>query len=148
MRIKSQTDFWCGILFVLVGVAFVVLAHEYPMGSSERMGPGYFPTILGGLLALMGLSLGIPALARPGPELPGIRWRPLILVLAAIAVFGLLVRDFGLAIAVAAVVIVGGLADPTLPWRQALALALFLAVFSLVIFIVLLGLPLPMWPWG
>ena len=57
MRIRSQSDFWSGVLFVAIGVTVVVLAQDYRLGTAARMGPGYFPTLLGGLLALLGLTL-------------------------------------------------------------------------------------------
>ena len=64
VRIRSQIDFWSGLLFVAIGVTAVVLAQEYGFGTSARMGPGYFPPCSAGLLALLGLTLSVPALLR------------------------------------------------------------------------------------
>jgi hypothetical protein len=84
VRIRSPSDFWCGILFIAVGIAFVVLASGYRIGTPARMGPGFFPIVLGGILVALGLSLSIPALIRDGEPLPRLGLRPLLTVLVAI----------------------------------------------------------------
>ncbi len=146
LRIRSQMDFWCGVLFVAIGVTVVVLAQDYRLGTSARMGPGYFPTLLGGLMALLGLTLCLPALAVDGERLPQMRLRPLLMVLLGIAVFGMTLEHLGFVAAIVALVAVGGLADPDLKPLQIAAVAAFMVVFSTLIFVVLLGLPLRLWP--
>lgn len=146
MRIRAQSDFWCGLMFVALGVAVMVLAREYRIGTAARMGPGYFPMLLGGLLALLGLTLVVPALMREGEKLPRLHLRPLVMILLSIAVFGVTLEYLGFALAVAALVAVGGLADPSLRPTESAGLALFLVVFSVVIFVWLLGMPLSVWP--
>ena len=146
VRIRSQSDFWCGLLFVAIGVAFMVFAREYRIGTSARMGPGYFPTLLGGLLAFLGLTIAVPALFRDGEPFPRLHWRPFLMLLVAIAVFGALLDAFGLVIALAALVIVAGLADPQLRFVETLGIAAFLIAFSIGIFVVLLGIPMTLWP--
>lgn len=146
MRIRSPSDFWCGLLFIAVGVAFAVLAQEYRMGTAARMGPGYFPTLLGGLLAFLGATLVVPAFAVDGEPLQRFHWRPLFLVLLGIAVFGVALAYLGFAAAVACLVLVAGFADPDLRPLETVGVALFLVVFSILIFVVLLGLPIQLWP--
>ena len=112
LRIRSQSDFWCGLLFLAVGVAVMLLAQQYRVGTAARMGPGFFPTLLGGLLAFLGLILAIPALLVDGERFPTLPLRPLVMVLVSIAVFGLALETLGFAAAVVMLVVVGGLADP------------------------------------
>lgn len=146
MKIKSPSDFWCGLIFLAIGVAFMLLAREYRMGTAARIGPGYFPTLLGGVLAALGLVITLPSLFVTGEQFPRVAWRPLLTILTAVVVFGLLLEPAGLAVAVAALVIVSGFADPELRLRDSIGLALFLVVFSIGIFVSLLGLPLNLWP--
>jgi hypothetical protein len=146
LRIRSQSDFWCGLLFAAIGVAVMVLAQDYRFGSAARMGPGFFPTLLGGLLALLGLALTLPALFKDGERLPRLQLRPFVMVLLGIAAFGVGLEYLGFAVAVVALVLVGGLADPDLRPLESVGLALFLMVFSIGIFVGLLGMPLTLWP--
>jgi hypothetical protein len=147
MRIKNPTDFWTGLLFGGFG-AFMSLyaATNYNIGSAVRMGPGYFPTAVGGLVALLGLLLMLSALRSAGPRLPRLQWRPLFLVLAAGVAFGYLLKPFGLVMATAVLVVVSALGGHEFRWREALALAAALAVFSIAVFVYGLGLPFPLWP--
>src|SRR5262249_20318027 len=146
VRIRSPSDFWCGLLLVALGIAFVVLAQQYRFGTPGRMGPGFFPTILGGVLAALGLSLTIPAFFRSGEPLPRLGLRPLLTVLAAIIIFTLLLQPLGFVLAALILVLISGFADPELRPLEALGLALLLTVFSVGIFVTLLGLPLNLWP--
>ena len=146
MRIRSPSDFWCGLLFVAVGIAFMVLARNYRLGTPARMGPGFFPTILGGILAALGLSLAIPALVRDGDPLPRLSLRPMLAILAGIVIFALLLTPLGFVIASAALILIAGLAEPELRRLEHVGLTLFLIAFSVAIFVVLLGLPLNLWP--
>jgi putative tricarboxylic transport membrane protein len=146
MKIRAPSDFWCGLLFVAIGVAFAVLAQNYRFGTAARMGPGYFPTLLGALMALLGLTLAVPAFARDGDAMQRFHLRPFLFVLLAIAVFGLALAYLGLAAAIAALVVVGSFAEPELKPLETAGLAAFLVVFSILIFVVLLGLPIQLWP--
>ena len=102
MRIRSQSDFWCGLLFIAIGVVVLAAAGQYRLGTAARMGPAYFPTLLGGLLAFLGFTLAVPALVLDGEKLPRFRLRPLLMILLSIAAFGLALENLGFAIAVAA----------------------------------------------
>jgi hypothetical protein len=146
LRIRSERDFWSGVVFVAIGLAIVVLAQEYRFGTSGRMGPGYFPTVLGALLSLLGLTLALPALVIEGERLPAMRVRPLLFVLGGIAAFSGTLEHLGFIAATVALVVVSGLADPELRSVEIAGLAVFLVLFSLTIFVLLLGLPLPVWP--
>ena len=129
-----------------MGIAFMVLARQYRFGTPARMGPGFFPTILGGILAALGLSLSIPALVRNGDPLPRVGLRPLLTILAAIVVFALLLQPLGFVLAAIVLVLIAGFADPELRRIETAGLALLLTAFSVGIFVLLLGLPLNLWP--
>jgi len=146
VRIRSPSDFWCGILFIAVGIAFVVLAYGYRIGTPARMGPGFFPIVLGGILVALGLSLSIPALIRDGEPLPRLGLRPLLTVLVAIVVFALLLQPLGFVLSAVVLVLISGFADPELRRVESVGLALLLTAFSVAIFVVLLGLPFNLWP--
>jgi hypothetical protein len=146
VRIRSPSDFWCGLLFIVVGIAFMVLAREYRFGTPARMGPGFFPTVLGGILAALGLSLALPALVRDGPGLSRPALRPALAILIAIVVFALLLAPVGFVIASGALILIAAFADPDLRLLESIGLTLFLIAFSVVIFVLALGLPMNLWP--
>jgi hypothetical protein len=146
LRIRAQSDFWCGLLFTAIGIATVVLARNYRMGTAARMGPGYFPTLLGYVLVFLGLTLTLPSLFMDGEKIPRAHPRPVLIILLSIAVFGLVLDVLGFALSVFVLALIGALAEPALRPREAALLALFLAVFSVVVFHSLLGLPLALWP--
>lgn len=146
MRIRSQSDFVCGLLFVVLGVAVAVIATQYRPGTAARMGPGYFPMLLGTLLAFLGLTLAVPALVVEGEKLPHMPLRPLLMVLLSIAAFGVTLNYLGFVLAVVVLVMVASLATSELRLWEAAAIAVFMAVFSVVVFAKLLGLPLTLWP--
>jgi hypothetical protein len=147
MRIRNPTDFWTGLLFGSFGL-FVSLyaAMHYQIGSAIRMGPGYFPTIIGALVALLGLLLMVTALRIPGPRLARVPLRPVVLILAAGVAFGYLLKPLGLIAATAVLVIVSALGGHEFRWREVLPLAAALVVFSIGVFVFGLGLPFPLWP--
>ena len=147
MRIKNPTDFWTGLLFGGFGL-FVSLyaATHYQIGSAIRMGPGYFPTCIGALVALLGIALMASSLRVPGPRLPRIPLRPVALILASGVAFGYLLKPLGLVAATVVLVVVSALGGHEFRWREVLVLAAVLAVFSIGVFVLGLGLPFPLWP--
>jgi len=144
VRIGNPRDFWTGVLFIAVGAAAVLLARAYPMGTAMRMGPGYFPTLLGGLLAGLGLFILIRALARTGPPVGSLRCGPIALVLGPILLFGLLLRRVGLPGAILLLVLPSAWASRHFRWPAAAALAVGLAAGCAILFVHLLGLPIPL----
>lgn len=148
MPIRNRKDFWSGLLFLGFGGAVVLLARNYQLGSALKMGPGYFPTALGGLLALVGLIAIVRSFLRPGTPIDPFHWKPLLIVLGATLLFGVLVRNAGLIAAVAVLVLMGASASVYFRWRAAMALTVGLVIFSVVIFVKALGLPMPLiGPW-
>lgn len=150
MKIKSQRDFWSGLLFVIVGVAFASgsLIH-YSFGSSARPGPGYFPFGLGVLLALLGAAVLFKALtieSDGGQPIGAIAWRPLLVVVGAIAMFGFALPRLGLAITLPLLIIVASFASDEFRWRDAILSSVVLTVGSWAIFVWGLSLVIPVWP--
>ena len=145
IAIRAAKDFWAGLIFCVTGAAAVVLGRESSMGTATRMGPGWFPTVLGGLLALIGAALVMRALVSRGGERVGaFAVRPLVLILGATVLFGVVVRGTGLIVAIVALVMVSAAASRLVRWPAAVALALGLAVFSGLVFVKVLGLPMPL----
>lgn len=150
MQIKSQRDFWSGLMFVVVGVVFAVGATNYSMGSSARPGPGYFPLILSVLMAILGgfvLFKSLTIEVEGGDPIGHVAWRPLLVIVAAIAVFGLALPRLGLVITVPILILMTSLAGDEFKWKGVVATAVVLTVGSWAIFVLGLKLVIPMWPW-
>ena len=158
MKIQSQKDFLSGVMFTVVGAAFAIGATNYTIGTGARMGPGYFPLLLGIMLAIGGGIVMLTALRRGavkgGDPVGRIAWKPLVLVISANVVFGLLlgglptlgVPAMGLMVAIYALVIVASIAGPRFSLKTALILATLLAIGSYLTFILGLSLQFQVWP--
>ncbi|MDR7299277.1 hypothetical protein J2X16_004645 [Pelomonas aquatica] len=149
MKIKSQRDFWSGLLFLVVGVAFAWGATNYSFGTSARPGPGYFPFGLGILLALMGGLVLFKALtleSEGGDPIGDIAWRPLIIIIAAIVVFGLALPRLGMACTLPLTILLSSLAGREFHWLDWLISSVVLTVGSWALFILGLKLTIPLWP--
>jgi len=149
MKIKSQRDFFSGLMFVLLGLTFAWASTEYSFGSSARPGPGYFPFGLGVLLALLGALVLFKALtieSEGGDPIGAIAWRPLLVITAAIVLFGLCLPRLGLAMTLPMVVTLAAAAGDEFRWRDALLNSVLLTLGSWVIFVWGLKLVIPVWP--
>ena len=134
-------------MFAGVGAFFVAWSFAYyPMGSAVRMGPGYFPALLGGLLVLLGAAVIVKSLALDGPKVAAFHFRPLALVSLSVLAYGYLMQPGGLALATAAAVFIGALAGHEFRWKEVSVLALVLVTFSYLVFVKGLTLPFPMCP--
>ncbi len=142
-RVRDPRDFCSGVLFLATGLAAVAFIREHSMGTATRMGPAYFPTVLGALLAAIGLAIVVRALIVPGDRMPRFAVAKVALVTGANVLFALLVRGAGLAVALVVLVVVSGYASRRFAWGPALALAVALSVFSVLVFVKALGLPMP-----
>ncbi|HYD62868.1 MAG TPA: tripartite tricarboxylate transporter TctB family protein [Noviherbaspirillum sp.] len=146
--IRDPRDFLSGVVFIAFGTAAVVIASDYSMGSAGRMGPGYFPSVLGILLTLIGAAGVLRSMFKSGEPLGRFALREIVLVLLSIVLFGVLVRGAGLAIAVVTLVLVSGYASIKFKVGPYLLLAVGLAVFCVLVFVKALGLPMPVFgPW-
>jgi len=157
MKIQSQKDFLSGLMFTAMGTAFAAGATSYHVGDAARMGPGYFPLLLGILLAVLGLVAVAGALTvrtADGEPIGRAAWRPLLLIIGANVVFGILlgglpsigVPAMGLIIAIYALTLIAAMAGTSFALRPTLILATILAVGSYLVFIVGLKLQFQVWP--
>ena len=157
MNIKSQKDFFSGLLFTAVGVVFAWGATKYSVGTGARMGPGYFPLMLGILMAILGGVITFKALVvetEDGDKVGSWAWKPLLFIIAANLLFGLMLGGlpsikfpaFGLIAGIYALTFVASLAGEEFKFKEVAVLATILAVMSYLAFIVLLKLQFPVWP--
>lgn len=141
--IRDPRDFWSGVIFVAFGLGAMLVGRGYAMGTAERMGPGYFPTVLGGLLAVLGAICVLRSLVRPGEGVGRFALKNLALILGATVLFGVLIRTAGLVIAIVLLVLAGGLASSQFRLAPYLKLGIGMAIGSVLIFTKGLGLPMP-----
>lgn len=149
MKIKSQRDFWSGLMFIVVGLAFAWGATTYSFGQSARPGPGYFPFGLGVLLALLGAIVLFKALSvetADGDPVGDFAWKPLLYIVGTVALFGWALPHLGMFVALPLLVVVAALAGDEFHWGEALVNAAILTAGSWVIFIWGLNLTIPLWP--
>ncbi|NVM92183.1 tripartite tricarboxylate transporter TctB family protein [Variovorax sp. SG517] len=157
MKIKSQKDFFSGLMFTVVGVAFAWGATTYTVGTGARMGPGYFPLMLGILMALIGLGImftGLSVETTDGEKIGKWAWKQVVYILGANLAFGVLlgglpslgIPAMGMIIAIYALVIIASLAGHEFKLPSVLVLATVLAVGSYVAFIWALKLQIQVWP--
>jgi hypothetical protein len=140
--VKNPRDFTSGLIYLGCGAAGLLLGRGYGMGTALRMGPGYFPAVLSGLLALIGAAAIVRSFRGAGEPIH-LAWRKVVLVLVPVVLFGLLLRPAGLVVAVPVLVVGSSVASSRFRLRSALALAAGLTVFSVLVFVKGLGVPLP-----
>ena len=148
MRIRNPREFWSGAMFVAFGLFFAGFAREYDMGTAARMGPAYFPTVLGGLLLLLGIFVAIKGLNAKTSDgrVEPFHFRPLLLVLGAVVAFGVLLRPAGLLVALATLVAVSSLGSHEFRLRDILLLTVGLSVLVVIVFIYGLSMTVPVLP--
>jgi predicted outer membrane lipoprotein len=155
--IKSQKDFFSGLMFAIIGAGFAWGATSYSVGTGARMGPGYFPMLLGILLAILGAFTVFYSLVEhteDGDKVGKFVWRPIIYILGSNVAFGVLlaglpslgVPAMGLIVAIYALVIIASKAGDGFNLKEVLLLATILSGGSYLAFIVLLKLQMPVWP--
>ena len=144
--IFKDKDFLAGCLFLAIGLFFAIEAPNYGIGTARRMGAGYFPLILGVVLALIGLALSVRALLQSQPEvMPRLFIRPVAAITASIVAFGFLLDRAGLVVATIMAVLVSGLASKETRFFELVLVAIGLAIVSALLFVQFLGLPIPLW---
>jgi len=157
VKIKSQKDFFSGLMFMGIGGAFAWGATTYNVGNGARMGPGYFPLMLGILLALIGAVIMFKAVTvetADGDKIGKWAWKPLFFILASNFAFGILLAGLpsfgipamGLIVAIYALTLISGMAGSEFKVKESLILATILAVGSYVAFVWALKLQFPVWP--
>lgn len=157
MRIKSQKDFFSGLLFIMVGTVFAWGATNYKIGEAARMGPGYFPLVLGVLMAIVGIAVTFSAMVvetEDGDKIGKFAWKPLVFVILSNLMFGVLLGGLpsiglpymGMVAAIIALTFIAALAGEEFSFKEVLILSIILAVSCYLTFIVALKLQFPAWP--
>lgn len=149
MRIKSERDFWSGVMFVATGIGFAVGASNYSLGTSARPGPGYFPLMLSVIMAILGAIVLFKSLTietEGGDPVGAFAWRPLIIVVAAITVFGLMLPRLGMFITIPVLILMVSFATTEFRWLGVVINAAVLTIFAWLVFVVGLKLTIPLWP--
>jgi putative tricarboxylic transport membrane protein len=141
---KNTCSFWAGVIYIALGVTALVAARDYGMGSALRMGPGYFPSLLAGLLTIVGIASAIRGLRGKGETVNGISLRGILFIAGPIVLFATLLRGAGLLIALPLLIISSAYASAHFNLVRTLLLAAGLTVFCSVVFIKGLGIPMPL----
>jgi uncharacterized membrane protein YqjE len=145
-RIRHPKDFAAGLMFIAFGVAAIAIGAGYPLGVAARMGPGYFPRILGILLIVFGIALALRSLRSTGAMITLESPRPLLIVLGSVVLFGVTVEHLGLVISTVLLIVTSSAASTEFRWKEALASSLVLAALSVAGFVWGLGLQFSVWP--
>ena len=147
MKITSQEDFWSGIMFIGFGVVAIAISREYPMGSAMRMGPGYFPMIIGGALIVLGAAISATGFRLRGEGIGTFPWRAIVLLSVAFGVFAWGLENLGFVPALAVLIVLSSLSSRNYKWLEIAIETVVLIAGCWAVFIYGLELPFPLW-WG
>ncbi len=146
--IRNPKDFLSGLMFLAFGGGAIFLGQDYEVGKAIRMGPGYFPLVLGGLLCIVGAACVLRSLVLQGSHIGKLAFKPLLLVVVSTLVFGVLLRNAGLVAALAVSILLSALASSQFSARSTAVTIVLLTAFCYLVFIKGLGLPIPVFgPW-
>jgi hypothetical protein len=148
LKIRNQRDFGAGIMYMVIGLFFSIIAMQYPMGTAAKMGPGYFPFALGILMTLLGLLVLVKSLGAKAAieKIPKFHWRIMALITGSVVLYGLLLPTMGFIVAVFVLVFLSATASHEFHWKGTLINATFLVVFTYSVFVVGLKLQFPLLP--
>jgi hypothetical protein len=146
VRIRNPKDFVAGLIFVAFGVAAIVIGSNYTLGSAARMGPGYFPRVLGILLILLGGGVAVRALWLEGPPIPAFKWRPTLVVLAPVVLFGVMLPWAGMLVSTIFLIVASSAASSEFRPKEAVVSSVLLAALAVGVFVIGLKIQLPIWP--
>jgi hypothetical protein len=147
MKIKSHKNFWSALIFLVAGAFIGIYGYtHYQYGSALRMGPGYFPTWLGALTFLIGVMVMVQSFTLEGQKVPRFHWRPMLFVLGGVVLFGYILKPAGLVLSIMILASVSAYGGHEFKWKEVVWLAIALAIFSVLVFVKLLGQPFPIWP--
>lgn len=144
--IRHPKDFYAGLVFIAFGIAAIAIGSNYTLGSAARMGPGYFPRILGLLMIVLGAILALRALRINGSPVPAWKWRPTLVVLGSVVLFGLIVNYAGLVVSTILLIMIASAASHEFRPKEAAISAVLLAALCVGIFVVGLKLQIGIWP--
>jgi hypothetical protein len=144
--IRHPKDFYAGLVFIAFGIAAIAIGSNYTLGSAARMGPGYFPRILGTLMIVLGAILALRALRINGSPIPAWKWRPTLVVLGSVVLFGLIVNAAGLVVSTILLIMIASAASHEFRPKEAAISAVLLAALCVGIFVIGLKLQIGIWP--
>ncbi|WP_332692588.1 tripartite tricarboxylate transporter TctB family protein [Devosia sp.] len=135
-------------MFIGFGLAAIIVSREYPMGTAMRMGPGYFPTYVGGLLILFGVILAAQAFVSKGEGVTGFAWRPVLVLSAAFLVFGFAMDHIGFIPSLVILIVGSALAGKEFRILEVVILTAVMTAASVGIFIYGIELPFRLFWWS
>jgi len=144
VNLLDNRDFLAGLMLIVTGGGGMFLARDYPMGSALRMGPGYFPIVLGGIMAAFGIYVMVQGLIKKEKVQGTWSLRALIILPIAAVVFGFLMEELGFIPALVALIFVSAAAGDQFKWIEVVVMAIVLTACSTGLFIYGLGLPYPL----
>jgi hypothetical protein len=142
--IRGTKDFWSGLLYIFFGATALIVGREYGMGTALRMGPAYFPSLLGGLLIVVGAISVIRSFFVQGTPIGAFAIKQLAIVISSVILFGVILRGAGLAIALPLLAVISASASARFRWASSIVMAAGLTVFCVLVFLKGLGVPLPL----
>jgi hypothetical protein len=148
LKIRSMKDFSAGLMFISIGALFGIGANQYPMGTAVRMGPAYFPSILGWGTVLLGLFVLVMSFVEADEKPTRTAWRPLILVVGSVCAFAALINTGGLITATVVQIILSALGGHDFRWKEAIISSVLMSVTVWLVFDKALGLPFKLFPWS
>jgi Tripartite tricarboxylate transporter TctB family len=149
MKIKSQKDFWSGIMFTVLGIVFAYGATNYTIGSAAKMGPGYFPLMLGVVLSLLGAAVTLRSLSvetADGDPVDAFNIRTIAIILGAVCLFAFLLQPMGLIVALLALVVMSSYASHEFSWKGTMINAAVMIALCMGVFVFALKLQFPILP--
>jgi len=147
LKIRSMKDFSAGLMFIGIGALFGIGATQYPMGTAVRMGPAYFPSILGWGTVLLGLFVFVMSFLEEDEEPTRTAWRPVIMVIGSVTAFAALINTGGLITATVVQIILSALGGHDFRWKEAIISSVLMSVTVWAVFDKALGLPFKLFPW-
>jgi hypothetical protein len=145
-RIRNAKDFIAGLLFAAIGLGAIVISSAYHAGTAAHMGPGYFPRMLGICLTVLGIALALRALRLSGEPFPIWKWRPTVVILGSVVLFGAIVIPAGLVLSTIILILLSSAASSEFRPKEAFISSVFLAAIVVGVFVFGLNLQLPIWP--
>ena len=145
LKVRSPQDLGSGILFLVIGAAGLYFGRDLSFGTARSMGPGYFPSVISGLIMLIGLIVGAKSFSIDGPAIERLQLRPILMLIIALAVFGFLIREIGVVLSSFLMMVVAAHARPRVNLIETLIFAAGMTAFVVLVFVYGLNQPMPLW---
>lgn len=148
MKIRNHRDVWAGGMFLVFGLLFIVLSRQYTLGTAAKMGPGYFPTVLGGIMAVLGLLIALGGIGANAQSLrvDRMQLRPILLILGGVLLFAIALPRLGMVLSLVLLIGISALATHEFRLRDTLISIVVLIALAWVVFVWGLELQFPVWP--